>query len=165
MSVLQQILLVTLRFVIGWHLFYEGLGKMREVNWSGAGYLAHSSGPFAEIFKGIAARPQLLSLTDTLVVWGLLLSGLFLMLGLFSRTSAFVGFLLVFSFFLAAPPLAYMGFTVPGPEGAELYVNKTLIEALSLFLLAVFPTGRMAGLDILVSGWRQRRKSVFSRRA
>ena len=161
-SALQQVALVVLRFVTGWHLFYQGLGKLRETEWSSRGFLANASGWFGDWFKQIADWPAMLSLADFLVVWGLLLAGLFLMLGLLSRTSAAVGLALVFLFFIAAPPLPVMGFTVPGPDGFELYVNKTLIEALSLLVLAVFPTGQMAGLDILISNWREKRRSVFA---
>ena len=106
-----------------------------------------------------------MNLSDFAVVGGLMISGLLLMLGLFSRLAALAGFFLLFLFFAAAPPMPYLGFAVAGPDGSELYVNKTLIEALSLLVLAVIPTGRMAGLDILISGWRLRRKSVFSRRS
>ena len=160
----QQFLLVLLRFVVGWHLFYQGLGKLWIVGWSARGYLENASGPLENVFQSLAARPWLMTLADFAVVWGLMLVGLLLMLGLFSRLAALGGFLLLFLFFAAAPPMPYLGFSVPGPEGSELYVNKTLIEALLLIVLAVLPTGHMAGLDILVSSWRRRRKSVFSRR-
>ena len=164
LSFLQQAFLVLLRFVVGWHLFFQGLGKLWAVGWSARGYLENGSGPFADLFQAIAARPALLSLSDFTVVWGLILSGLLLMLGLFSRLAALTGFFLLFLFFAAAPPMPYLGFAVPGPDGSELYVNKTLIEALSLLLLAVIPTGRIVGLDIVISAWRLRRKSMFSRR-
>ena len=164
LSLLQQFLLVLLRFAVGWHLFYQGLGKLWIVGWSAKGYLENASGPLDNVFQAVAARPALMNLADFAVVWGLMLVGLLLMLGLFSRLAALAGFLLLFLFFAAAPPMPYLGFSVPGPEGSELYVNKTLIEALLLIVLAVLPTGQMAGLDILVSGWRRRRKSVFSRR-
>ncbi len=160
----QQLLLVLLRFVVGWHLFYQGLGKLWTVGWSARGYLENASGPLENFFQALAARSWLMGLADFAVVWGLMLIGLLLMLGLFSRLAALGGFLLLFLFFAAAPPIPYLGFSVPGPEGSELYVNKTLIEALVLIVLAVLPTGHMAGLDILVSSWRRRRKSVFSRR-
>ena len=163
-SFLQQLLLVTIRFLVGWHLFYQGLGKYWTVGWSSQGYLENARGPLEGVFESLAARPGLLAVADFTVVWGLMLVGLLLMLGLFSRTAAVGGFLLLLLFFLAYPPLPYLGFSVPGPEGFELYVNKTLIEALLLVLLAAFPTGRMAGLDILVAGWARRRRSVFSRR-
>ena len=84
------------------------------------------------------------------------------MIGLFSRSAAAIGFALVFLFFLAAPPVPVMGFTVSGPEGFEFLVNKTLIEALLLLVIAVFPAGQVTGLDILISNWREKRQSIFS---
>jgi thiosulfate dehydrogenase [quinone] large subunit len=161
-SLLQQITLALIRFLAGWHLFYQGLGKLREPDWSAQGYLASGSGWFGELFQQIAGWPAALNLADFLVVWGLLLTGFLLMIGLFSRSAAAVGFTLVFLFFLAAPPLPVMGFTVPGPEGFEFLVNKTLIEALLLLVIAVFPTGQVTGLDILISNWREKRRSIFS---
>ena len=123
------------------------------------------AGPWRTSSRPLQPDPGLMRLADFAVVWGLMLVGLLLMLGLFSRLAALGGFLLLFLFFAAAPPMPHLGFSVPGPEGTELYVNKTLIEALLLIVLAVLPTGHMAGLDILVSSWRRRRKSVFSRRS
>jgi thiosulfate dehydrogenase [quinone] large subunit len=98
-----------------------------------------------------------LAIADYVTIWGLIILGLFLMLGLFTRFAAIAGSLLVFSFYLALPPLDYSGFVLWTPQGTELYVDKTLIEALALLLVGSFRTGRMLGLDILVDYWRQRR--------
>ena len=51
------------------------------------------------------------------------------------------------------------GMTLPSPwypqppntEGNPLFVNKNVIEALALLLLACYPTGRWLGLDALLS--------------
>ncbi len=161
-SLLQQITLALVRFLAGWHLFYQGLGKLREPDWSSKGYLSSASGWLGASFQQIADWPAVLNLTDFLVVWGLLLTGLLLMIGLFSRIAATIGFVLVFLFFLAAPPIPVMGFIVSGPEGFEFLVNKTLIEALLLLVIAVFPAGQVTGLDILISNWREKRQSIFS---
>ena len=163
-SFLQQVFVVFLRFVVGWHLFFQGLGKWWTIGWSSKGYLENARGPFASLIQYIPTPPMLLSLADFTVVYGLIFSGLFLMLGLFSRFAALSGFFLLLLFFVASPPLPYLGFAIPGPEGSELYVNKTLIEALFLLFLAFIPTGKMAGLDILISDWLLRRNSVFRRR-
>ena len=161
-SLLQQITLALVRFLAGWHLFYQGLGKLRETDWSAKGYLSSASGWFGTSFQQIADWPAVLNLIDFLVVWGLLLTGFLLMIRLFSRTAATIGFVLVFLFFLAAPPVPVMGFIISGPEGFEFLVNKTLIEALLLLVIAVFPAGQVTGLDILISNWREKRQSIFS---
>ncbi len=159
----QQFLLVSLRFIVGWHLFYQGLGKFWAVGWTAKGFLGAATGPFASQFHALAENPTLLWMADTGTVWGLMVIGLLLMFGLFTRTAAGLGFLLLLLFFLAAPPTPYLGFTVPSPEGYELYVNKTLIESLVLLLILAFPTGQIAGLDILVRQWRRRRERYFGR--
>ena len=151
----QKVFLVGLRFCIGWHLFYQGLGKFRSVEWSSKGYLEAAEAPLAGIFQMIAESPVLLSIANNSTKWGLVLFGLCLMLGLFTRLSSFGGVALLMLFYLVSPPIAAGGFTVPSAEGSELYVNKTLIEALALLLTMTFPTGRIAGLDILVAYLRQ----------
>ncbi len=159
----QQVVLVALRFVVGWHLFYQGLGKYLAVNWTAQGFLEAARGPFAGYYKSLAASPDLLRIADGVTVWGLMVIGLLLMLGLLTRTAAFSGFVLLLSFFLAAPPVTYMGFTIATAQGFELYVDKTLIEALALLVILAFPTGQMAGLDILITQWRRRRERYFGR--
>lgn len=154
----QQLLLVVLRLSLGWHLFFQGLGKLWEPGWTARGYLRAAWGPFAPLFHRMAESSFLLSVADQITIWGLMIAGFLLLCGLFTRIAALGGFLLVMSFFLAAPPVAYQGFLVTSLEGTELYVNKTLIEALALLVVLAFPTGQMAGLDILVRQWRERRQ-------
>ncbi len=160
----HQFLLVLTRFIIGWHLFYQGLGKLRAVSWSSKWYLENARGPLAGFFQWIAESPWFLDISDTLTVWGLLIIGLLLMLGLFTRTAAAGGAALLLLFYLAAPPLPVQGFTVPTAQGTELYVDKTLIEALALLLVMAFPTGQIAGLDILIRHWRKGRDRYFTGR-
>lgn len=147
----QQFALVVLRFSIGWHLFYQGFGKIVAVDWSSYGYLSASWGPFL----WIAESPTLLALSDFVMVWGLIVTGILLMIGLFSRVAAIGGMLLLLLIYIAMPPLDYAGFVISTAEGSELYVNKTLIEVLALMVVASFPTGNMLGLDIIVDHWRK----------
>lgn len=156
---IHKFLLLVLRFCIGWHLFYQGFGKILAVDWTSRGYLENSTGPFSGVFRGIVENPSLLAMADAGTMWGLVILGLGLMLGLFTRLSAFGGFALLMLFYLASPALMPDGFVAQSAEGAELYVNKTLIEALALSLVLVFPTGQIAGLDILVRHWTAKRFS------
>jgi len=41
-------------------------------------------------------------------------------------------------------------------EGTYLWVNKTLIEIFAMAVLLVFPTGRIFGLDRLISKWTKK---------
>ncbi len=162
LSLVQQVALVLVRFAIGWHLFYQGLSKFWTIGWSAKGYLENSQGWMAPLFKAIAASPELLAIADQATIWTLMISGFCLMVGLFSTILAIAGSFLLLLFHLAGPELLYQGFTVPTSQGTELYIGTTLIEALSLLLIATFPTGQIAGLDILFVK-RTRRDWFFGR--
>lgn len=153
---LQQVLLVVLRFAIGWHLFYQGFGKLVAVHWTSQGYLRASHGPLAGLFQWIGESPTLVAIADFTTIWGLMILGVLLMIGLLTRWAALGGAVLLFLFYAAVPPLDLTGFVVPNERGTELYVNQTLLEVLTLLLIAAFPTGHMIGLDILTHHWRKK---------
>jgi uncharacterized membrane protein YphA (DoxX/SURF4 family) len=90
---------------------------------------------------------------------GLTVCGGLLLIGLFSRLSAFGAAVLVASFYICnpAPPL---GVGMPGDPGHYLYVNKELVECLAALVLATIPTGRWLGLDALIRGLLTRRLSA-----
>jgi uncharacterized membrane protein YphA (DoxX/SURF4 family) len=90
---------------------------------------------------------------------GLTVCGGLLLIGLFSRLSAFGAALLVASFYICnpAPPL---GAGMPGDPGHYFYVNKELVECLAALVLATIPTGRWLGLDALIRGLLTRRLSA-----
>jgi thiosulfate dehydrogenase (quinone) large subunit len=77
--------LVLLRMGIGWHLLYEGLVKLLSPGWTSAAFLAESRWLLSDVFHWIAAQPAVLRVVDLLNVWGLLLIGLGLLVGAFSR--------------------------------------------------------------------------------
>ena len=77
--------LVILRVAIGWHFLYEGIVKLMNPNWSSLGYLMDSKGLFAGVFHSIAGNPSLLNVMDFVNMWGLILIGAGLIVGLFSR--------------------------------------------------------------------------------
>jgi thiosulfate dehydrogenase [quinone] large subunit len=144
----QTGLLVTLRFLIGWHLLYEGLFKLLKPEWSSHGFLEGSQWILSGIAGWIASNPSVLSAVDFLNTWGLICIGLGLILGLFTRSAAIAGALLIGLYYLFNPPL--VGITTLAPmEGNYLIVNKNLIEAVMLLLLAASPAARSWGLDSL----------------
>lgn len=151
----HKALLVFLRFSIGWHFFYQGFGKLVAPGWSGEVYLSAGWGPF----KYIADSPTLMGISDFTVMWGLVLLGILMMLGLFTQTAVWLGVLMMAAYYISVPPLDYTGFIYEsGDQGTELYVNKIFIEFLALMLVGSFRTGRMAGLDILWKHWRRKRR-------
>jgi thiosulfate dehydrogenase (quinone) large subunit len=157
----QQVGLVVLRTLVGWHFLYEGYFKVWRPAWSragvplaaftAAGYLKAGSGLLAPFFRRLA-EPPWIGPIDVVVAFGLLAVGLSLALGLFTRIGALGALGLLSLFYLAAIPTA--GLPQPGAEGAYLFVNKTLIEAAAVCVLLAFDTGRIAGLDLLFSGRR-----------
>jgi thiosulfate dehydrogenase (quinone) large subunit len=147
----QQWMLVILRVAIGWHLLYEGIIKLMNPNWSSVGYLMDSKGWFAGIFHSIAANPDALQVADFLNIWGLILVGLGLILGLFTRLSCYGGIALLALYYLSHPPLLNVTYIIPS-EGNYMLVNKNLIELFTLAVLLLFPTGRIVGIDRFIFG-------------
>ena len=141
-------LLVTLRFLIGWHLLYEGVFKFLKPEWSSSGFLEGAQWILAGVADWIASNQGILTVVDFLNTWGLIFIGLGLILGLFTRTAAVAGALLLGLYYLFNPPLIGLG-TIGPAEGNYLIVNKNLIEAVTLLLIAVSPAARLYGLDML----------------
>lgn len=140
--------LVVLRIAIGWHFLYEGLNKLFVADWSSYSYLLNSRWIFSGFFHWIANTPALLNIVDFLNIWGLILIGLGLFLGVFTRISAAAGILLLSFYYLAYPPLLGMDFGIP-VEGHYLVVNKNLIELFALVLFLVIPSRWILGVDRL----------------
>ncbi|MDZ7315621.1 MAG: DoxX family membrane protein [candidate division KSB1 bacterium] len=157
-STAQQTVLVILRMLIGWHFMYEGAVKLFNPGWSSAVFLARSKWLFADYFHRIADSPALLSVVDQLNIWGLLLIGLGLFLGVFTRLAAGAGFLLLALYYVANPPIPGYGVGMPA-EGSYLLVDKNLIEMFALLLFVLIPTGRLFGLEGLLSVMRTIRQS------
>jgi thiosulfate dehydrogenase [quinone] large subunit len=144
----QTGLLVTLRFLTGWHLLYEGLFKFLKPEWSSYGFLEGSQWLLSGIAGWITSNSGVLNVVDLLNTWGLILIGLGLIMGLFTRTAAIAGALLLGLYYLFNPP--FVGLMTLAPmEGNYLIVNKNLIEAVMLLLLAASPAARSYGLDSL----------------
>jgi thiosulfate dehydrogenase [quinone] large subunit len=162
----QQFALITLRTVIGWHFLYEAYYKIWSPAWSplgavlprwtSAGYLKGASGPLAGLFRWMVDK-EWTPWIDRSVKIGLLLIGLSLILGLFTRIGAVGALFFLGLFYLLYLPLT--GVPQPGNEGTYLIVNKTLIEAAAVGVLLAFDTGAIAGLDLLLRG----RKSKHQR--
>jgi thiosulfate dehydrogenase [quinone] large subunit len=163
LSSAQRTFLVLLRMLIGWHFLYEGYYKLMLPGWSSsgqplpawtaAGYLRAAGGPFAPLLHRLA-EPPMIAWIDLLVPVGLALVGLSLLLGLFTQLGCWgaAGFLALFYAF--AIPTS--GAPQPGAEGTYLLVNKNLIELAAVLVVAVFRTGSIAGLDLLLPRRRAR---------
>jgi thiosulfate dehydrogenase [quinone] large subunit len=151
-----MIAITVLRVLVGWHFLYEGIAKLTAPSWSAAGYLKQARGPFAGLFKSLAAQPDLLANADLMTMWGLTAVGLLLILGLFTRLASLgaIGFILLF--YLCNPPFVGYFYSIP-TEGSYLIVNKNLVELGALVVILVTGSGRFAGLDRIVHGLFGRR--------
>jgi thiosulfate dehydrogenase [quinone] large subunit len=138
--------LVILRVVVGWHFLYEGIVKLLNPNWSSLGYLMDSKGLFAGVFHSIAGNPALLNVMDFINMWGLILIGAGLIVGLFSRIASIAGIVLLAFYYLSHPAIIGVSFAMP-TEGSYLWVNKNLIELLTLWVIMLFPTSKIIGMD------------------
>jgi len=138
--------LVILRVAIGWHFLYEGIVKLINPNWSSLGYLMDSKGIFEGVFHSIAANPALLNVMDFLNMWGLILIGAGLIVGLFTRIASIAGIALLGFYYLSHPAIIGANFAMP-TEGSYLWVNKNLIELLTLWVIVLFPTWKTIGMD------------------
>lgn len=156
-SKLQLIFLLLLRFLVGWHLLFEGVAKVLNSQWSSIGFLQESKWILSGFAQWIISNPTILNMVDFLNTWGLIAIGLGLILGLFFRTAAIAGSILLLMYYLNSPPM--VGFESLSPaDGNNLIVNKTLIEAVAISVLALFSTSRILGLDVFVYNYMNRKK-------
>jgi thiosulfate dehydrogenase [quinone] large subunit len=167
LSSAQAISLIVLRTLIGWHFLYEAYYKIASPAWSpaggplrrwtSAGYLNGASGPLAGLFQRML-NAGWTSWIDWTVKIGLLFIGLSLLLGLLTRLGTWAALALLTLFYLLYVPT--MGVPQVNSEGTYLIVNKTLIEAAAVFVLIVFDTGAIAGLDMF---FRRKKKIEVDR--
>jgi len=152
LSDIQQWAIIILRIIIGWHLLHEGIVKLSG-EWSAESFLMGSWGLFSGLFQWMASQSAVLEIVNFLNVWGLILIGLGLFLGIFARIAAYSGILLLFLYYVAYPPF----------HGNELLVNKGLIELVSLVILVIFPSTLNIGLWSLLKQMKSRRRLMASR--
>jgi thiosulfate dehydrogenase (quinone) large subunit len=148
-SFTQILFLSLLRILIGWHLFYEGLAKLLNPSWSSESYLMDSGGILTGFFQSLATNPGIVNIVDFLNIWGLVLIGAALILGLMERPASIAGILLLSLYWLSHPPLLFHSYSMP-VEGNYFIVDKNLIELVSLCIVFLFPTGSIFGLDVFI---------------
>ena len=82
----------------------------------------------------------MMKIVDFLNIWGLILIGLGLILGISIKSAAVSGMVLLGLYYLAHPPFVGMDIGIP-LEGHYLIVNKTLVEIFALGVIVFFPAG------------------------
>ena len=122
----MKIIITIIRAAIGWHFLYEGCIKLFAEKWSSASYLNNTNGFLSGFYHWLAATPGRLAIVDFLNVWGLILIGLALFIGLFTRWASLAGALLLVLYYFAYPPF---GFTLFSGNGLVYIINQLVIEA------------------------------------
>ncbi|MGI6134985.1 MAG: DoxX family protein [Petrimonas mucosa] len=148
--------LTLLRVVLGWYFLYEGISKILLPGWTSKNYLMGSTWILSDLFHWLASFPVRVEVVDFLNVWGLILIGASLFVGLLVRWSSIFAAILLIFYFVAYPPIpGYTFGTVT--EGSYLWVNKTLIEFFLLVLFIFLPAASTYGLDRLIAVWKEER--------
>jgi uncharacterized membrane protein YphA (DoxX/SURF4 family) len=100
----KKLFFTIVRMAIGWHFLYEGVSKLVITDWSSYSYLANATGPLSGFYHYIASSPHLLKLIDILNIYGLILIGIGLFIGIFARFAAVSGAILLTLYYFAYPP-------------------------------------------------------------
>lgn len=119
-------------------MFYAGITKVMNPQWSAAGYLqgAKTSTGFYHWLSG----PQILPIINFVNEWGLTLLGISLILGIFVRLSSILGAVLMLLYYL--PTLDF-----PYPNPHSYLVDEHIIYIFVLILFASLRAGRTWGLE------------------
>ena len=121
----QLIWLVILRLFIAWNILFEGMVKVLNPNWTAKSYLIDSQGPFSSFFINMAGNEGLMRCVDFLNEWGLVLVGLGLFIGCFTRLACIGGMILLLLYTMSHP--SFIGATYMMPfEGTYFLIDKNL---------------------------------------
>ena len=143
-SKIEVFVLMVLRLVIGYHFLEEGVNKLLNPNWNSAPFLLQSNWIFSDFFHNLVNNQVLLPLVNYLNIYGQILIGLSLILGMFSSVAAVIGALLILSYYVTFPPFVE-GYT---------FIDKNLFEFFAFLITALFPTSYIIGLDSLIGKFR-----------
>lgn len=136
-----------MRIAIGWIFLQAGLTKITESDWSATGYLTtgiHPDNPFIGFFESLANS----GLVDFLNMWGVAAIGVFLLVGLFVRWSAFWGAVVMALYWMSALQ-GNLGDFLPVEHG--YVVDQHIVYIFLLFGLGTLGAGHIIGLDAWAS--------------
>jgi len=154
-SKLVQSLLTILRIIVGWHFLYEGIAKLSNPNWSAASYLMESKWLLSGFFHWLIANSTAMQIVNFMNIWGLIIIGSCLFLGIFSRFVSISGALLMLLYYIANPPFIYSSI----PATSHFYIiNYNLIEAIVLIAIASLPKDYLWSIQRLVLFYHSKRK-------
>lgn len=147
--------LTVLRILIGWHFLYEGIAKLSTPGWSSASYLMESKWLFSGFFHWLIGNNTTLEIVNFMNIWGLIIIGLCLFIGLFSRVASISGALLLLLYYIANPP--FIATSIPSQSHFYI-INYNLIEAIILIGLAAQKEDSLWSIQRLLVFYRNKRK-------
>jgi len=148
MGGIQKLSIFALRIATGWLMFYAGITKILDPEWSAVGYLEHAK-TFPEFFQWFL-QPNILPFVNFVNEWGLTVLGISLLLGVAVRLSSILGAALMLLYYLPVLDFPYI-------SPYYYIVDDHLIYLLVLVVLAAVQAGRFWGIDKFLSrkkGWR-----------
>ncbi|GAB1414994.1 hypothetical protein MASR2M117_04000 [Paludibacter sp.] len=138
--------LVVLRVLIGWYFLFEGLTKIMTPNWTSYTYLRDSQGLFAPFFTMLTDYPILMSIVNSINMYGLTLIGICMIVGCLTKLANIGAIALLSLYYLSHPPMIDVHYLIR-PEGSYMWVDKNLVMLGAIAVLMVFPTSKIIGLD------------------
>lgn len=136
-SKIQITVLTVLRLILGYHFLYEGIDKVFNPDWTSGGFLIQANWLFQDLFHTIANTPSVLAVIDVFNIYGQILIGLSLILGLYSKIGAYSGALLLLLYYIALPPFMIN----------QIFIDKNMIELFAFLIIALFNTSDIIGID------------------
>ncbi len=136
-----------LRILMAWIFIQGGIEKILDPEWSSTGFLENNveeANPFYALFQFFIQHPEIV---DPLVMYGQLLIGTALLLGIAFRFAAAMGGLQMIFFWLAS---FQAGFAAGLPVDHGFIVTETLVYAVLLFGLGAWGAGRLFGADAYI---------------
>jgi thiosulfate dehydrogenase (quinone) large subunit len=143
-----RVTLLILRVALGGLFLEAGLDKLLSGSFSAAGFLSASKGPFAGFYSGLASNSGLLPIVNNLVIWGEILIGAALILGILVRFSSFWGIVQM---------ILYYSASLPPSSG---WINQDIIY-IAVFLALMFSgIGYFVGLDRFLETVEKRKQPL-----
>jgi thiosulfate dehydrogenase [quinone] large subunit len=132
-----NIIFLIIRVVLGSLMFEAGISKIASGAFTAAGFLSHSTGPFAQFYIGLSQNPGVLAAVNWLVPWGEFLIGAALILGVAVRFASICGLLQMLLFYTASLP----------PENG--WIGQAVVYMVIFVILLFSGAGYYFGLDSL----------------
>ncbi|MDR3261714.1 MAG: DoxX family protein [Tannerella sp.] len=152
----MKTLVSILRMAIGWHFLYEGIVKLTATHWTSESFLNNTHGFLSGFYHWLAAVPVRLEIVDYLNIFGLLLIGFALIIGIFGKWASVCGAFLLTLYYFAYPPFGIS--LLSASNGSVYIVNPLFVEAAVLvFLFCLKEKGY--GLEHLIHYLKEKKRA------